>query len=104
MLTSKIGKYRGLLGRLGEPIRPVGKTGPTGLGNIIKLLIGLHHCLDLVKTIEMHIWNVQFGVRMRKLCLPDDLHPGQTGPGAVRPVRRPVRPVRNVQSELGVVF
>ena len=26
----------------------------------------------------MHMWNVQFGVRMRKLCFPEDLHPGQT--------------------------
>ena len=89
-----------MLGRLGEPIRPVGKTGPTGLGNIIKLPIRLHHCVDLVKTIEMHIWNVQFGVRMRKLCLPEDLQPGLTGQtGSVA-----VRPVRNTQSELGVVF
>jgi hypothetical protein len=29
--------------------------------------IGLHHCVDLVETIEMHMWNVQFGVRMREL-------------------------------------
>ena len=58
---------------------------------------GLHHCVDLVETIKMHIWNVQFGVQMRKLCLSEDLHPGRTGPGAVRPVR-------NTQLELGVVF
>jgi hypothetical protein len=25
----------------------------------------LHHCVDLVETIEMHMWNVHFGVRMR---------------------------------------
>ena len=69
--------------------------------------IGLNHCVDIVKTIEMHMWIIQFGVRMRELCLLEDLHPGltgQTGPGAVRPVRRPVRPVQNAQSELGVVF
>ena len=73
----------------------------------VKLSIGLHHCVDLVEMIEMHIWNVQFGVQMSKLCLPEDLHPGltgQTGLGAVRPVQRPVKPVRNAQFELGVVF
>ena len=46
-----------------------------------KLSIGLHHCIDLVETIEMHIWNIQFGIRMRKLCLPEDLHPSLTGQG-----------------------
>ena len=63
----------------------------------VKLSIRLYHCIDLVETIKIHMWDVQFGVRMRKLCLPEDLHPGLTGPGAVRPVR-------NAQSELGVVF
>ena len=73
------------------------KTGQIGLEKFVKLSIGLHHCVDLVETIEMHIWNVQFGVQMRKLCRSEDLHPGRTGPGAVRPVR-------NAQTELGVVF
>ena len=87
-------------GNLGEPVRPVIQSGQTGQDNFVKLSIGLHHCVDLVETIEMHIYNVQFGLQMRKLCLPEDLHPGltgQTGPGAVRPVR-------NAQFELGVVF
>ena len=79
MLTSKIGKYRGALKSLGEPVTPVMQTGQTGLGNFVKLPIGLHHCTDLDETIKIHIWNVQFGVRMRKLCLPEDLHPGLTG-------------------------
>ena len=54
MLTSKIGKseFAGQSGRTGQ-------TGPinrsAGLGNIVKMPIGLHHCLDLVETIEMHI-------------------------------------------------
>ena len=96
-MTPKIGKYRGSLGSLGEPVKSVVETGQTGLGNIVKLPIGLHRCVDLIETIEIHIWNVQLGVRMRKLCLPEDLHPGLTGPGADRPVR-------NAQSELGVVF
>ena len=44
-----------LLDNLGEPVRPVLKTGQTGLGNFVKIPIGLHHCVDLVETIEMHI-------------------------------------------------
>ena len=82
---------------LDRPVRPLVQTGQE---KFVKSSIGLHHCVDFIEMIKMHIWNVQFGVRMRKLCLSDDLHPGltgQTGPGAVRPVR-------NVQSELGVVF
>ena len=55
MLTPKIGKYRGLLDSLGEPVRPVIETSQTGLGNIVKMPIGLHHCVDLVEAIEMHI-------------------------------------------------
>ena len=81
-------------------LRPIIQTGQTGQDSFVKLSIGLHHCVDLVEMIEMHIQIVQFGVWMRELCLPEDLHPGltgQTGPGAVRPVRK-------VQSELGVVF
>ena len=31
------------------------KTGQTGLDKFVKLQIGLHHCVDLVETIEMHI-------------------------------------------------
>ena len=61
-----------------------GRTGQTGLGKVVKMPIGLHYCIDLVEAIEMHMWNVQFGVRMKKLCLPEDLHlglTGQTGPG-----------------------
>ena len=54
--------------------------GQTGLANFVKMPIGLYHCIDLVETIEMHMWNVQFGVRMRKLCLSEDLHTGLTGP------------------------
>ena len=60
-------------------------TGQTGKENFVKLSIGLHHYVELVDTIEKHIWNIQVGVQMRKLCLPEDLHPGlgltgQTGP------------------------
>jgi hypothetical protein len=29
--------------------------------------IELHHCVHLVETIEMHMWNVQFRVCMREL-------------------------------------
>ena len=33
----------------------LGRTGQTGLDKFVKLQIGLHHCVDLVETIEMHI-------------------------------------------------
>ena len=78
-MTPKIGKYRGSLGSLGEPVRTVVETGQTGLGKVVKMPIGLHRCVDLVEAIEMHMWNIQFGVRMRKLCLSEDLHTGLTG-------------------------
>ena len=55
MLTPKIGKYRGSLGSLGEPVRPVVETGQTSLGKVVKMPIGLHHCIDLIETIEMHM-------------------------------------------------
>jgi hypothetical protein len=29
----------------------------------------LHHCVPLIKMVKKHIWNVQFEVRMRELCL-----------------------------------
>ncbi|CAO2040026.1 unnamed protein product, partial [Urochloa humidicola] len=32
---------------------------------------GLHHCNGLVETIEMDIWITQFGVRTRKLRVPE---------------------------------
>ena len=60
-------------------VRPLVQTGQTGQEKFVKLSIRLHHCIDLVETIKIHMWNVQFGVRMRKLCLPEDLT-GQTGP------------------------
>ena len=66
---------------LDRPVRPLVQTGQE---KFVKSSIGLHHCVDLVEMIEMHIWNVQFGVQMRELYPPEDLHPvlaGQTGPG-----------------------
>ena len=33
----------------------LGSTGQTGLDKFVKLQIGLHHCVYLVETIEMHI-------------------------------------------------
>ena len=44
-----------LLVNLGEPVRLVLQTGQTGLGNFVKMPIGLHHCVDLVEMIEMHM-------------------------------------------------
>ena len=33
----------------------LGRTGQTGLDKFVKLQIRLHHCVDIVETIEMHI-------------------------------------------------
>ena len=69
----------GFLDDLDRPVRPLVQTGQIGQGKFVKSSNGLHHCVDFIEMIKMHIWNVQFGVRMRKLCLPEDLHPGLTG-------------------------
>ena len=82
---------------LDRPVRPLVQTCQTGQEKFVKSSIGLHHCVDIIETIEMHIWIIQFGVRMGKLWLQKDLHLRQTvqiSPGAVRPVGGLVRPVR----------
>ena len=66
----------------GRPVRPLCLTGQTDLIKVLKMQNGLHHCLDLVEMIKMHMWNVRFGLRMREIWLREVLHPG-----------RPVRPV-----------
>jgi hypothetical protein len=38
-----------------------------------KMCNELHHCVSLVEMIKKHIWNVQFGVRMRELCLRENI-------------------------------
>ena len=78
------------MARLGGPVRPVPKTSHTGMVKLLKKKNGLHCCVYLVETIEMHIFNVQFGLRMREIWLRKVLHPdrlvklvyrgGQTGP------------------------
>jgi hypothetical protein len=30
---------------------------------------GVHHCVPLVEVVKKHIWNIQFGVRMRVMPL-----------------------------------
>ena len=57
----------GFLDNLDRPVRPLVQTGQTGQEKFVKSSIGLHHCIDIVETIEMHIWNVQFGLRMREI-------------------------------------
>ena len=42
-------------GNLDESVRPITQTGQTGQDNFVKLSIGFHHCVDLIKTIEMYI-------------------------------------------------
>jgi hypothetical protein len=36
---------------------------------VVKMCNGLHHCIPLVEVVKKYIWNVQFGVRMKELCL-----------------------------------
>jgi hypothetical protein len=40
---------------------------------VVKMCNGLHHYIPLVEMVEKHIWNVQFGVRMRELCLRENI-------------------------------
>jgi hypothetical protein len=40
---------------------------------VVKMCNGLHHCVPLVEMVEKHIWNVQFGIRMRELCLRENI-------------------------------
>ena len=77
-----------------------GTTARTGLVKLLKMQNRLHHCVDLVETIKIHMYNVRFGLRMREIWLREVLHPAyrsDLSTGAVRPVR-------TVQTELGVVF
>jgi hypothetical protein len=64
---------------------------------VVKIYNGSHHCVPLVETIEKHIWNVQFGDRMKELCplesctcelqeLPMD-QTGTSGPRPELPIR-----------------
>jgi hypothetical protein len=40
---------------------------------VVKMCNGLLHCVPLVEMVEKHIWNVQFGVRMRELYLRENI-------------------------------
>jgi hypothetical protein len=54
----------------------------TGLVKLLKRQFGLHYWTTLVVVIKIHIWNVQFWLRMREVWLQEDLHielTGQTG-------------------------
>jgi hypothetical protein len=53
---------------------------------VVKMCNRLYHCVPLVEMVKKHIWNVQFRVRMRELCLRENVW--TTGP------RSPVLPVR----------
>ena len=55
------------------------QTGQTSKVNFIKMQIRLHHCVALVETIKMHIWNVQFGLWVRELWLREELTQTRTG-------------------------
>jgi hypothetical protein len=51
---------------------------------VVKMCNRLHHCVPLVEMVEKYIWNVQFGVRMRELCLRENICLG-TGTSGLRP-------------------
>jgi hypothetical protein len=40
---------------------------------VVKMYNGLHYYVPLVEMVKKHIWNVQFGVRMRELCLRENI-------------------------------
>jgi hypothetical protein len=40
---------------------------------VVKMCNRPHHCVPLVEMVKKHIWNVQFGVRMRELCLQENI-------------------------------
>jgi len=45
----------GFLDDLDRPVRSLIQTGQTCQEKYVKSSIGLHHCVDLVEMIEMHI-------------------------------------------------
>ena len=51
-----------------RPVRPLYLTGQTDLVKVLKMQNGLHHCVDLVETIKMHMWKVRFGLWMRDMA------------------------------------
>jgi hypothetical protein len=40
---------------------------------VVKMCNELYHCVPLIEMIKKHIWNAQFGVRMRELCLRENI-------------------------------
>jgi hypothetical protein len=43
---------------------------------VVKMCNGLHHCIPLIEMVKKHIWNMQFGVRMRELCIRENIYLG----------------------------
>jgi hypothetical protein len=63
---------------------------------VVKMCNGPHHCIPLVDMVKKHIWNVQFGVQMRELCLRENICLGYRNFRSILPVRD-----RNFRSETG---
>jgi hypothetical protein len=40
---------------------------------VVKIYNRLHYCVPLVEMVKKHIWNVQFMVRIRELCLWENI-------------------------------
>jgi hypothetical protein len=53
----------------------------------VKICNGLHHCVPLVEMVKRHVWNAQFGVRMRELCLQENICLGYRYFRSILPVR-----------------
>ena len=64
--------------RLRGPVRPVRKIGQTGLVKLLKMQNRLHHCVDIVETIKIYMWNVRFALRKREIWLQEVLYSMQT--------------------------
>ena len=70
------------------PVRHIPKIDQTSFVKLLKIQIRLHHCVNLLETIKMHIWN------------------GSSAPQSYWSDRfvGAVRPVFAVKSELEVVI
>jgi hypothetical protein len=83
-----------------ELVRLVASPGQTYLVKVLKRKFELHLWIALIKTIKMHIWNVQFGLWMREIWLRQDLHLGQSD----RPDDMGGRPGLDCVNRVGIRF
>lgn len=53
--------FLGLFGKIGSPVF---ETGSPGFVHDFQCQNRFANCITLVKTIQIHMWNIQFGVQM----------------------------------------